>query len=180
MKENASLHRRIDRTFAFIDLSGFTHFTDTEGDAAAMEILIGFRESVRRVASVRGVRIAKWLGDGAMLVGVEPEQTVEAVITMEILIDFSQSPLPMRAGIARGQVLLIDGDDHVGAPVIMASRLCNLAEPHQVLAPADLVMSLMVNTAARKIGLRKIDGFSEPIEVVQLSSLQSPKKTDEQ
>ena len=58
MKENASLHRRIDRTFAFIDLSGFTHFTDTVGDAASMEILIGFRESVRSVAYVRGVRIA--------------------------------------------------------------------------------------------------------------------------
>ena len=180
MDENSSPNRRIKRTFAFLDLSGFTHFTNTEGDEAAMELLIGFRESVRRVASLRGVRIAKWLGDGAMLVGVEAEETVEAVIAMEGLVDFSQSPLPMRAGIAEGYVLLIDGDDHVGAPVILASRLCDLAEPHQVLAPADLVIKLMVNTAARKIGLRSLDGFSDPIEVVQLSSLENFKNPGEQ
>ena len=162
--------RRIDRTFAFIDLSGFTAYADEYGDEAGMAILEGFRNSVRLVAAKKGVRIAKWLGDGAMLVGVEPEQTVEAVIEMEGLIDLSQSPLPMRAGIASGPVLLIDGDDHVGRPVILASRLCDMGGPHQVLAPASMAMALMVNTAVRKIGEHSIMGFDEPFELVQLTS----------
>ena len=89
---------------------------------------------------------------------------------MEGLIDLSQSPLPMRAGIATGAVLLIDGDDHVGRAVILASRLCDMAGPHQVLAPASMAMALMVNTAVRKIGEHSITGFAEPFELVQLTS----------
>ncbi|HJM36029.1 MAG TPA: hypothetical protein QF487_05815 [Acidimicrobiales bacterium] len=38
--------RRIDRTFAFIDLSGFTAYADERGDAAGMEIINGFRNRV--------------------------------------------------------------------------------------------------------------------------------------
>jgi hypothetical protein len=38
----------------------------------------------------------------------------------------------------------------------------------------------MANTAARKIGLRSLDGFSNPIEVVQLSSLEKFKNHGEQ
>ena len=38
--------RRIDRTFAFIDLSGFTAYADEYGDEAGMAILEGFRNSV--------------------------------------------------------------------------------------------------------------------------------------
>ena len=126
--------RRVDRTFAFIDLSGFTAFTDAEGGGAAVRVLEEFRRTVRRVVARRGVRIAKWLGDGAMLVGVEPEQTVEAVVDIEARVHRSESPLPLRAGIARGQVLLVEGDDHIGDAVNLASRLCQMAEPQQVLA----------------------------------------------
>tara|TARA_B100001179_G_scaffold121788_1_gene87086 strand:+ start:593 stop:1120 length:528 start_codon:yes stop_codon:yes gene_type:complete len=166
--------RRIDRTFAFIDLSGFTAFTDAEGDGAAVRVLEEFRRTVRWVVARRGVRIAKWLGDGAMLVGVEPEQTVEAVVEIEARVHRSESPLPLRAGIARGPVLLIEGDDHIGDAVNLASRLCHMAEPQQVLAPASLVSSLMVNTVERPIGDRDVDGFAEPLPVVELLSADRP------
>lgn len=166
--------RRVDRTFAFIDLSGFTAFTDAEGDEAAVRVLEDFRSTVRRVVARRGVRIAKWLGDGAMLVGVEPEQTVEAVVEIEARVHRGESPLPLRAGIARGLVLLIEGDDHTGAAVILASRLCHMAEPHQVLAPASLMSSLMVNTVERFIGDRNVDGFAEPFPVVELLAADRP------
>ena len=69
---------RVQRTFAFVDVSGFTAFTDREGDAAAVEMLETIRAIIRRLSSVHGVRVAKWLGDGAMLVGVEPEPVIEA------------------------------------------------------------------------------------------------------
>ena len=161
--------RRIDRTFAFIDLSGFTAFTEAEGDGSAVWVIEHFRRIVRQVAGRRGVRISKWLGDGAMLVGVEPEQTVEAVVEIEDLVHQDDLPLPLRAGIARGLVLLIEGDDHIGDVVNLASRLCHMAEPHQVLAPASLVSSLMVNTVGNPIGDWSIDGFAEPISIVQLA-----------
>ena len=86
-------YQRVERTFAFIDLSGFTSFIDTEGDGAALELLHGFKSVVRQIAAKKGVRIAKWLGDGAMLVGTEPERTIEVVIEIEEVIDMSESPL---------------------------------------------------------------------------------------
>ena len=60
---------RVPRTFVFVDLSGFTNYTAAFGDDAAGRILSTFRAIVREVASERGVRIAKWLGDGCMVVG---------------------------------------------------------------------------------------------------------------
>jgi adenylate cyclase len=162
---------RVDRTFAFIDLSGFTSFTVEQGDAAAVGVLAGFRQAVREVASRRGVRVAKWLGDGAMLVGVESEPLIEAIIDIERRIDESGSPLPLRAGIARGPVLLFEGDDYIGQAVNLASRLCDVAQPHEVLAPATLVSSLLVNTEAVPIGERAIGGFSQPIELVRLDEV---------
>ncbi len=98
--------KRVERTFAFLDISGFTAYTDKEGDAAAYDVIRNFRNAVRQVASERGVRMAKWLGDGAMMVGVHSEDLVEAVIDIERLVDYTRSPRPMRAGIARGPVLL--------------------------------------------------------------------------
>ncbi|HEV8295676.1 MAG TPA: adenylate/guanylate cyclase domain-containing protein [Acidimicrobiales bacterium] len=159
---------RVDRTFAFIDLSGFTAYTDSEGDAEAVQVLSGFRATVREIAAARVVRIAKWLGDGAMLVAVETEPGVEAVVEIERRIDESGSPLALRAGLASGPVLLFEGDDYIGQAVNLASRLCDLAHPHEVLAPASLISSLMVNTRAVPIGARHVSGFGQPIDLVRL------------
>ena len=119
---------RVQRTFAFVDVSGFTEFTDREGDAAAVELLETIRGSIRRLASVHGVRIAKWLGDGAMLVGVEPEPVIEAVVAM-IEANREATVLPLRAGVASGDVILFEGDDHIGQAVNLAARLSDLAAP---------------------------------------------------
>ena len=62
---------RVNRGFAFVDLCGFTDFVDTHGDAAGVAELGRLRSSVREVAPLCGVRVDKWLGDGAMLVGVD-------------------------------------------------------------------------------------------------------------
>ncbi|HAZ18314.1 MAG TPA: hypothetical protein DCY87_06035, partial [Acidimicrobiaceae bacterium] len=98
------------------------------------------------------------------------EDLVEAVIDIEYLVDESRSPLPMRAGIARGRVLLIDGDDHVGSAVILASRLCDRAEPHQILAQAGTVSLQMVNAVEIRLGEHDVPGFAHRIEIVQLTA----------
>ena len=55
---------RVRRYFAFVDLCGFTRFTEVHGDEEAVSVLTGFRTLVRYIASEHGVRVAKWLGDG--------------------------------------------------------------------------------------------------------------------
>src|SRR3954451_1195918 len=61
----------VDRAFAFVDLCGFTTFTASNGEHAAIDVLRTFRLLTRQIASQRGVVIAKWLGDGAMLVAAD-------------------------------------------------------------------------------------------------------------
>lgn len=159
---------RVDRTFAFIDLSGFTHYTDTEGDGAAVQVLTDFRTRVREIAARHGVRIAKWLGDGAMLVAVDPEPLTEAIVDMEDA--FEDAPLGLRAGLSSGPVILFEGDDYIGTAVNLAARLCEEAEPGEVLAPASMISTLMVNTTATNIGERRIQGFKEPVALVRLDN----------
>lgn len=157
---------RVERSFAFIDLSGFTRYTDQEGDGAAVEVLTDFRSRVREIAARRGVRIAKWLGDGAMLVAVDPEPLTEAIVDMESA--FDGAPLPLRAGLSSGPVILFEGDDYIGAAVNLAARLCTKADPGEVLATASMISSLMVNTHVTAIGHHEIQGFASPVELVRL------------
>ena len=113
---------RVPRTFAFVDLSGFTRFTDLHGDDEAVAVLAQFRTAVRSIASDVGVRVAKWLGDGAMLVAVEGPALVSAVVELEEAFT-DDGLLPVRAGLAWGRVILFEGDDYTGGAVNLASRL---------------------------------------------------------
>jgi class 3 adenylate cyclase len=125
--------RRVRHSFAFIDLCGFCDFADGRGDDAAAEELATLRRSVREVAPLFNVRIEKWLGDGAMLVGADSESLAASVVAVGAL-HRRQGGLPVRAGIAEGEVLLLEGDDYVGRPVNLAARLCDLARPGEVVA----------------------------------------------
>ena len=74
---------RVPRTFEFVDLSGFTNYTAAFGDDAAGRILGAFRTIAREVASERGVRIAKWLGDGCMVVSIEQTNAISFALELE-------------------------------------------------------------------------------------------------
>lgn len=159
---------RVTRTIGFVDLSGFTVYTHENGDEAAVLALKFFREVTREVCARHGVRIAKWLGDGAMLIGVEAEDLAETMTEMRKIFSESDAPLALRAGVATGPVILFEGDDYIGSIVNLASRLADMAEPGQLLAPKEFVSAIMVNTEAIAMGPLRVNGFSEPIEIVAL------------
>jgi len=129
--EWVEVSQMLDRWFAFIDISGFTTYTEDHGTQAALEVLSRFRSAVRQVTARRGVRVLKWLGDGVMLVGVQPGPLVAAVC--EVATRFDDDPFDVHAGIAGGPVLLFEGDDYVGPSANHAARLCDAAGPGEVL-----------------------------------------------
>lgn len=124
---------RVERCFAFIDLCGFTSFVDQRGDAQAVLVLADLRRFLRVIAARRGVRIVKWLGDGAMLSATSTEAAVATVIEAQYRLDTAIPHLALRAGMDAGGVIMFEGDDYIGRPVNIASRLCDAAEPGQVL-----------------------------------------------
>jgi class 3 adenylate cyclase len=125
------LAQSLYRVFAFVDVCGFTSFTDRHGAHAATEVLTRFRSASRDVTARRGARVAKWLGDGVMLVGTDPGPVLAAV--GELMLRFRDDPFDIHAGIAGGTVLLFEGDDYIGRAVNLAARLCEAASPGEAL-----------------------------------------------
>jgi len=158
---------RVDRTFAFVDLSGFTDFADEQGDDSAAGVLHLLRASVREAATNHGVRVDKWLGDGAMLVAVEGSPLLAAVVEIKWALA-EESPLRVRAGVAGGPVMVFEGDDYIGRAINLASRLCDLAAPDQCLVAADLAAACPLGLDATPIGSRRVPGFHEPVELVSI------------
>lgn len=158
---------RVHRTFAFIDLCGFTDFVDDHGDQGAVQELQILRQAVREVTPLFGVRVEKWLGDGLMLVGVDSEPLVGAALAIEQR-HFRTGRLDLRCGVASGDVILLEGDDYVGRAVNLASRLCDIAEPGQLLAAcADLEIPEWVVAETREPV--RVKGMADEVAVVALT-----------
>ena len=129
-------HLNVDRTFAFVDLAGFTRFTRDHGPHEAVVLLGEFRRVTRNVAAKRGVRVAKWLGDGVMMVSVDP--TAAIAFSAHLVDHFARTDLDVRIGLASGIALLFEGDDYIGEPVNLAAKLCAAAQPGEMLAACSL------------------------------------------
>ena len=158
---------RVERCFAFVDLCGFTAFTEHFGDERTVVVLASFRTRVREIAARRGVRVTKWLGDGAMLSSVDTQAVVAMVLELGAT---TPAPLPLeiRAGLARGPVIMFEGDDYIGRATNVASRLCDVAGPGQVLATREVVSHVPRWVEAVDASLYPAQGFDRPLEASTL------------
>jgi adenylate cyclase len=151
---------RVERSFAFIDLCGFTAFTDRHPDDRVVLVLAQLRTALRETAARRGVRVVKWLGDGAMLSTPDTEALVGLVLELDARMADALPQLPIRAGLASGPVIMFEGDDYIGRSVNLASRLCSEARPREILA-TDAVLGAapcwVAATSRREVLLRGLD-----------------------
>jgi class 3 adenylate cyclase len=166
----------VHRTFAFLDLCGFTAFTEHQGAKQAVDVLGEFRSCVRQLAARRGVRIAKWLGDGVMLVSTDAGPMVAAVA--ELVARLEGSPLRVRAGTASGSCLLFEGDDYIGRPVNLASRLSDLARPDQILADPNVALLAPGWVEVGGPSTRRIPGFGRVKGIRELSMARDVRLPD--
>ena len=128
-------HLSVTRTFCFADLSGFTAYTRARGPHEAAAILGEFRRVTRHVSVKRGVRIAKWLGDGTMLVCTDAAPAI--ALGAHLIHHFSDRGVQMRVGAATGEALLFEGDDYIGEAVNLAAKLCAVAPAGEMYAAMD-------------------------------------------
>jgi adenylate cyclase len=161
--------RRVGRSFAFLDLSGFTAYTAEEGDSAAVEVLAHLRATVRRLAERHGVRVTKWLGDGVMLSSPNTDRLVECCVRSRDQIR-GTGVLALRGGICHGDVIMFEGDDYVGEAVNVAARLCAVAAPGELLAEAASIQ-LVPAAQVRPRGDVRLRGTPSLIELVEVLGL---------
>jgi class 3 adenylate cyclase len=148
----------------FTDVVSSSALFDRHGTAEAHELLRRHFALLRSAASDNGGRVVKSLGDGLMVVFDGAGAAVECALAMQRAVTECDDPLELRVGIASGEAVCDDGD-YFGRPVIVAHRLCDVAQPGDVLV-ADATQRLIPALPGRRlepVGELQLKGLSEPV-----------------
>jgi class 3 adenylate cyclase len=163
------------RAIMFTDLVDFTALTARLGDAAAMDLLRTHNRLIREALATHSGREVKHTGDGIMASFVSATAALRAAVDIQGAFAANAAVAPdgqamaVRIGLAAGEPIEENGD-LFGASVQLASRLCALAAPHQVLAAESVREALGEDAPAlADDGLHPVKGFSEPIRVFALA-----------
>lgn len=146
-------------TLCFIDLTGFTRFTEEEGDMEALDVVEDFVETVEATLP-REATIVKTIGDEVMVVSRDAAALTEWAVAF--LGGFDRRPQP-RVGIHTGDAVYRDGD-YFGNSVNLAHRIVNRALAGEVLVTDRVAGSLGGRSGLRlePIGGVKLRGFPTP------------------
>src|SRR5579859_2209022 len=150
-------------TVVFTDLEGFTRYTTTFGDDAALAMLEQHRRATAPVIRQWGGRVVKHLGDGVMLVFTDAAAGVHAALEM---LPLAPAPLRLRAGVHTGE-LVVTADDLIGNAVNLAARVTADARGGQVLVTAHTLSAAADLHGVRVLRARRriYKGIADPVSV---------------
>jgi hypothetical protein len=122
-----------------------------------------------------GGHIVKTLGDGVLAMFADGQHAVNAVVELQrahskqMLRSPEALRMPMRIGVANGEVEIVAGDCY-GDAVNVASRLCDLSSPGQIWSNAAALVGVIESMGAtfRVLGPINIRGRAEPCNVYQI------------
>lgn len=162
-------------TIAFVDLTGSVAVFETLGNDRATKAITKLTQWIGSVGTENGGQVVKMLGDGVLFSFTNNQMAVDAMtqIQQEHAKRLARWPnrlkLLMQIGIARGQVIQVDGDCF-GDAVNVASRLSDLAGPEQILATDAVIGQLEPSSRARSrsLGPMSIKGRVELCEVFRI------------
>jgi class 3 adenylate cyclase/CheY-like chemotaxis protein len=176
-------HRR-EINVVFIDLRGFTAFTETAEPEEVIELLREYHATMGRVVLAYGGTLERFAGDSVMVFFNDPvplerpaEQAVRMVVTMQAaFLPLAQEwrkrghDLALGAGVAQGYATLgaigFEGRwDYaaIGNVTNLAARLCSEALPGQILVDRKTMARIENCVDAESVGPLSLKGFSHPI-----------------
>ena len=164
----ASQIHHIPVTLCFIDLTGFTRYTEEEGDLEALDVVETFVETVESTLPPEAT-IVKTIGDEVMVVSPEPGSLTEWAVGL--LDRFPLRPQP-RVGIHYAQAVYRDGD-YFGTHVNLAHRVVERAQAGEVLVTdrvADFLEGRELTCEA--IGEVTLKGFPAPTSLCVVRATQ--------
>jgi adenylate cyclase len=162
-------------TIAFVDLTGSVSVFETLGNDRATIAVTKLTQWIGSVGVENSGTVVKMLGDGVLLSFTSNRHAVETMIQIqqEHSKRVAQWPnrlkLLMQIGMARGQVVQVDGDCF-GDAVNVASRLSDLAGQEQILVTDSVVRKLgpRDGVRSRSLGPMRIKGRAEACEVFRI------------
>lgn len=149
-------------SLCFIDLTGFTRYTEEEGDIEALDVVENFVATVEETLP-REATIVKTIGDEVMVVSPDPASLTAWAVGF--LGRFAQRPQP-RVGIHCGDAVYRDGD-YFGSQVNLVHRVVNRALAGEVLVTDAVAAAIdgREDLELEAIGEVTLKGFPAPTEL---------------
>jgi len=153
---------RVQAAFCFVDLTGFTRYTEEEGDEEALDMLERFVETVEATLPAEAL-IVKTVGDEVMIVSADPVTLTEWAVGFLAL--FRERPRP-RVGIHFGRAVYRDGD-YFGTDINLTHRLVARALGGEVMVTTSVVDAIGRSPHLQfdPIGEVELKGFPAPVEL---------------
>jgi class 3 adenylate cyclase/CheY-like chemotaxis protein len=176
-------HRR-EISVVFVDLRGFTTFTDRAEPEEVMELLQAYHDTMGRLVMEHGGTLERFAGDSIMVFFNDPvpvdrpaEQAVRMALSMQqsfLLLGTAWRKrgyeLALGCGVAQGYATLgaigFEGRwDYaaIGNVTNLAARLCAEAQGGQVLVDRRIYASVEDVVEAMPIGPLSLKGLSQPV-----------------
>jgi class 3 adenylate cyclase len=159
------------RAVLFVDMVRSTDITRELGDAAAFGLARQYRDAVRNALLKHGGREVNRTGDGFLTSFDSAFAAVQCAIAIQSSLAAEEAEpsgtfrVQAKVGVGAGEPVL-DGDDLFGSTINLTSRICDYAQPGQILASRvvrDLCMGKGVSFSA--LGQVDLKGFDEAIEI---------------
>ena len=186
-------HRR-EISVVFIDLRGFTAFTDRAEPEEVMELLHEFHAAMGRIVLEHGGTLERFAGDSVMIFFNDPlpmPRPAEAAVNMALAMQRAFVPLgeawrkrgydlSLGCGIAQGYATLgqigFEGRwDYaaIGGVTNLAARLCAEAAGGQVLVERQIMARVEGLFAASEIAALTLKGLTHPVPAFALTPLEA-------
>ncbi len=160
---------RIQATFAFVDVAGFTALTEAHGDEAAADLVDKLTMLLRDcVGRYPQASILEVVGDAALLMSTEPGSAVEMIrAILSSAAEEVHFPI-LRAGLHHGWVTPRNGR-YFGTTLNLAARVAAMARGGQVLATAEVARAAAeTGVGMRSLGLHELRNLPDPVEIFEL------------
>ena len=159
------------RTLLFTNLESSTALTQALGDAKAQEVLHGHNTAVRAALAAHDGEEVKHTGDGIFAAFGSAVSAGEAALQIQRAL--AGAEVRVRIGLNAGEPIAED-DDYFGTAVQLAARVCDRAEPGQVLV-SNVVRELCAGKtfAFTDQGEATLKGFPEPVRLFVVGEMAS-------
>ena len=186
-------HRR-EITAVFLDLRGFTAFTDRADPDEVMELLRAYHVTLGQRVDEFGGTLEHFAGDGIMMFFNDPlpvDQPAERAVRMALALQKAFTPISaawaklghkvgLGIGIAQGDATLgVIGFEQrweyaaIGNVPNLAARLCGAARAGEILLDGETQRDVLHLADTEFVGAITLRGFHQPVPAFRLKSLRN-------
>jgi class 3 adenylate cyclase/YHS domain-containing protein len=167
--ESRTQEARLQATFMFVDVAGFTALTEVHGDDAAADLIDRLTQLIRQCIDHHpGATLLEVVGDAALILCPEPRRAIEMIGAL-LTGAAGESHFPiLRAGLHHGWITPRNGR-YYGTTLNVTARVAARARGGQVLCTAEVAAAAnAAGVTARSLGRHELRNLSEPVELFEL------------